>query len=95
MFLCPSADAMNEVAWCYLEGFGTKKDKVSRLFPVVIRDVRPNSAASPLHTITRACLQVSLATRPLPAVQQWRARWLGMGKSPCRTAWGWLVARRL
>lgn len=20
---------MNEVAWCYLEGFGTKKDKVS------------------------------------------------------------------
>ena len=25
----PSADAMNEVAWCYLEGFGTKKDKVS------------------------------------------------------------------
>jgi len=21
-------DAMNEVAWCYLEGFGTKKDKV-------------------------------------------------------------------
>lgn len=23
------ADAMNEVAWCYLEGFGGKKDKVS------------------------------------------------------------------
>lgn len=22
------ADAMNEVAWCYLEGFGCKKDKV-------------------------------------------------------------------
>jgi hypothetical protein len=22
-------DAMNEVAWCYLEGFGCKKDKVS------------------------------------------------------------------
>jgi TPR repeat protein len=22
-------DAMNEVAWCYLEGFGGKKDKVS------------------------------------------------------------------
>lgn len=21
-------DAMNEVAWCYLEGFGCKKDKV-------------------------------------------------------------------
>lgn len=25
-------DAMNEVAWCYLEGFGTKKDKVSNAF---------------------------------------------------------------
>lgn len=22
-------DAMNEAAWCYLEGFGCKKDKVS------------------------------------------------------------------
>lgn len=22
-------DAMNEVGWCYLEGFGCKKDKVS------------------------------------------------------------------
>lgn len=22
-------DAMNEAAWCYLEGFGGKKDKVS------------------------------------------------------------------
>lgn len=26
-------DAMNEVAWCYLEGFGCKKDKVS--FPSI------------------------------------------------------------
>jgi hypothetical protein len=25
------ADAMNEVAWCYLEGFGCKKDRVSKL----------------------------------------------------------------
>lgn len=25
-----AADAMNEVGWCYLEGFGCKKDKVSR-----------------------------------------------------------------
>lgn len=24
-------DAMNEIAWCYLEGFGGKKDKVSLL----------------------------------------------------------------
>lgn len=26
------ADAQNEVAWCYVEGFGCKKDKVSILF---------------------------------------------------------------
>lgn len=26
----PAPDAMNEVAWCYLEGFGCKKDKVRR-----------------------------------------------------------------
>lgn len=25
----PRTDAMNEIAWCYLEGFGCKKDKVS------------------------------------------------------------------
>ena len=25
------ADAMNEAAWCYLEGFGGKKDRVSGL----------------------------------------------------------------
>lgn len=25
------ADAMNEVAWCYLEGYGCKKDKVRTL----------------------------------------------------------------
>ena len=25
----PRIDAMNEIAWCYLEGFGCKKDKVS------------------------------------------------------------------
>ena len=26
-------DAMNECAWCYLEGFGGKKDKVRRVTP--------------------------------------------------------------
>lgn len=25
-------DAMNEAAWCYLEGFGCRKDKVSGCF---------------------------------------------------------------
>lgn len=30
---------MNEVAWCYLEGFGTKKDKVS-----IIADTHPPSS---------------------------------------------------
>lgn len=29
-------DAMNEAAWCYLEGFGGKKDKVSQSFPVLL-----------------------------------------------------------
>lgn len=29
----PWTDAMNEVAWCYLEGFGCKKDKVSLPWP--------------------------------------------------------------
>lgn len=33
-------DAMNEVAWCYLEGFGGKKDKVSPVqSPSAIRRV--------------------------------------------------------
>jgi hypothetical protein len=36
------ADAMNEVAWCYVEGFGCKKDKVHLLFLLF-----GNSAAEP------------------------------------------------
>lgn len=28
------ADAMNEVAWCYLEGFGGRKDKVVFFSPL-------------------------------------------------------------
>ncbi|KAK9778436.1 hypothetical protein SCAR479_04838 [Seiridium cardinale] len=31
-------DAMNEVAWCYLEGFGCKKDKPPYLVMVAVRD---------------------------------------------------------
>jgi hypothetical protein len=34
-------DAMNEVAWCYLEGFGTKKDKVSARPPSRDQDGAP------------------------------------------------------
>jgi hypothetical protein len=55
----PSADAMNEVAWCYLEGFGTKKDKVS------VYHHQPS-----LHNITRAIVG-SPTVRVLPAGQQW------------------------
>lgn len=29
-------DAMNEAAWCYLEGFGGKKDKVRQVTPTGI-----------------------------------------------------------
>jgi TPR repeat protein len=29
-------DAMNETAWCYLEGFGGKKDKVFPFTPVIL-----------------------------------------------------------
>jgi hypothetical protein len=36
-------DAMNEVAWCYLEGFGCKKDKVSE-FPLAQAVTYPDSA---------------------------------------------------
>lgn len=36
-------DAMNEAAWCYLEGFGGKKDKVSRiLFFVLLISLSPS-----------------------------------------------------
>lgn len=43
-------DAMNEVAWCYLEGFGCKKDKVRQsgrnetIFPVTSQTQSPNQA---------------------------------------------------
>jgi TPR repeat protein len=35
MFL-RTIDAMNETAWCYLEGFGCKKDKVRIIFITVL-----------------------------------------------------------
>lgn len=31
---------MNEVAWCYFEGFGTKKDKVSSVSPIIMSCAR-------------------------------------------------------
>lgn len=46
-------DAMNEVAWCYLEGFGTKKDKASQYpSPIVIcRRLRPSSRCTKRYLI--------------------------------------------
>lgn len=47
-------DAMNEVAWCYLEGFGCKKDKVSIVNPLThlklpkLRDVISKDVFSPV-----------------------------------------------
>lgn len=45
-------DAMNEVAWCYLEGFGTKKDKVSRVLSLIAIAHHIASACS-LHVLPR------------------------------------------
>jgi len=42
-------DAMNEAAWCYLEGFGGKKDKVSGPVLLVLRaSAWPMAAAAPV-----------------------------------------------
>lgn len=53
-------DAMNEVAWCYLEGFGCKKDKVSifrlSLFSHLLRSV--------------VCLPLDRGLRPIPGKTQ-------------------------
>jgi len=46
------SDAMNEVGWCYLEGFGCKKDKVSRpdfLNKSTIQPPRVNLISEPLE----------------------------------------------
>jgi len=51
---------MNEVAWCYLEGFGTKKDKVSFRLAIGNRDYHASPdlprATSSLHPERPACL---------------------------------------
>jgi hypothetical protein len=48
---------MNEVAWCYLEGFGTKKDKVS--------SVSFMTARTPQHEHFRLCPTKRLASCPV------------------------------
>ncbi|KAL2870075.1 tetratricopeptide repeat protein [Aspergillus lucknowensis] len=41
-------DAMNEIAWCYLEGFGGKKDKVSDWLLGLLLVYNPPTLVSPL-----------------------------------------------
>lgn len=48
------ADAMNEVAWCYLEGFGTKKDKVSLPHPFTTPSYQRRRPLGTLTTPTPA-----------------------------------------
>lgn len=54
-------DAMNEVAWCYLEGYGCKKDKVRRRLVKSIDDI--NFHASGIR-LTGTPKEPSLSHRP-------------------------------
>jgi DNA-binding helix-hairpin-helix protein with protein kinase domain len=49
----PDSDAMNEVAWCYFEGFGTKKDKVSLCVSVLPQPHPATPIRRPTRTFTR------------------------------------------
>lgn len=53
MLLLFGEDAMNEAGWCYLEGFGCKKDKVRLMLgngnppaqpPYILSSIIPGSA---------------------------------------------------
>lgn len=41
LIVAGDTDAMNEAAWCYLEGFGGKKDKVSASVELALRALVP------------------------------------------------------
>ncbi|KAF7191299.1 hypothetical protein HII31_07322 [Pseudocercospora fuligena] len=53
-------DAMDEAAWCYLEGFGGEKNKVRTRFPFwllcCIRQIRPNMSRNLFHVSARQIL---------------------------------------
>lgn len=52
LILTGDTDAMNEAAWCYLEGFGGKKDKVSASVNLVLRALAPRPGTSKPHLST-------------------------------------------
>ena len=63
---------MNEVAWCYLEGFGTKKDKVSRPPSRLALPAVRHHSARPSHsgTLPRATQQRAKKTRTDRAIRE-------------------------
>ena len=81
---------MNEVAWCYLEGFGTKKDKVSFRNPPValhmctciLQRTTPESSLSGIGSIGEPAAQSCEFTSVLwPVVRRVRNpdRWASTG----------------
>lgn len=52
LIVAGDTDAMNEAAWCYLEGFGGKKDKVSASVELALRALVPSPRTSKLDCST-------------------------------------------